>query len=184
MGSVFKHIADTALQPTELGPDEPCQHCQRDDVVVYDYIGRIIDPTRAADVALATDDNEIFAACADCILGGNLQKNASEIDDVRRVVNRFAADPKAALAAFSETPHIPLMMQDSDWPICCGELCEFRGNPANYDESVLVPARNQFWDRQPTDWQSDFDLRPEALREVCLFKCQSCEKTYFIWQST
>ena len=165
----------------ELGEDAPCQRCQRDDAVAYDDTGRIIAPTRAADVELAMQDDDIFAAC---IQGGNLTKNASEIDEVRPVINRFAADPKAALAAFSETPHIPLLMRDSDWPICCGDLCEFRGNPASYDVSVLVPVRCQFWDRQPAAWRYDYELQPESLRQVCLFRCQGCEMTYFVWQPT
>jgi hypothetical protein len=81
------------------------------------------------------------------------------------------------------------MMQREDWPLCssgpgCGDWCEFVGNPRDKDAAVLVPSEYQFWDRCPTKWSGDFEIIPESLREVCLFRCSACGQGYFIWKPT
>lgn len=161
-----------------------CQHCERDGVPAYDYTGRIVDPELAANVELAREDDAIFAACADCIHGGNVRKRPYELERMRPIANRFAPDANAALDSYHLIPHIPLMMQSEDWPMCCNDWCEFTGNPPDLNVSVRVPVENEFWDRGPSEFDSGFELQPESLREICLFRCLTCSKTYFIWQPT
>lgn len=181
MGTTFRYIAEPALEPSELGE---CQHCERPDIPSYDYPGEIIDPTLAANPQLAADEPEIHAACADCINGGNIRKSEYEIREIQPVINAFSDDPVTAIDRYHQIPHIPLMMQREDWPMCCGDWCEFVGNPADHDASVLVPSQHQFWNRGPVEPHFDYELRPESLSEVCIFQCLSCDKSYFIWQPT
>jgi hypothetical protein len=181
MGSTFRYIADDALRVSELGD---CQFCERPGVPSYKYTGIIVHPSQAANAALAAEEPELFAACADCIHAGHVRKDDYEISRILDVLNAFATDQARAVSDYHLTPHIPLMMQDEDWPFCCNDWCEFIGNPADDEASVRVPANFTYWDHRPTPCQWDFELRPESLREVCLFRCLSCPKTYFIWQPT
>ena len=57
MGQVFRHVADAALQPSDLGA---CQLCGRVDVPSYDYQGEIIHPDAAADPQVARDEPEVW----------------------------------------------------------------------------------------------------------------------------
>ena len=181
MGATFRYIADDALKESGLGE---CQHCERVGVPSFNYRGIIIDPQLAANTELASQDNDIFAACSDCIHGGNIRKDDYEVGQIQGIINSFASDKEAAVRSYHLIPRIPLMMQNEDWPLCCNDWCEFIGNPADYEASVRVPNENKFWDHGPSNHSFDFELRPESLREVCLFRCVSCPKTYFIWQPT
>jgi hypothetical protein len=181
MGTLFRYIADSALNESGLGE---CQHCERPTIPAYKYNGLIVDLSRAANPALAAEDNVIFAACADCIHGGNLRKDDYELRQIQPIIVAFANDSESAVRNYHLIPHVPLMMQREDWPMCCGDWCEFIGNPPDYDASVRVPSEYQFWNRQPVNRAFGFDLRPESLREVCLYRCLTCPKKYFIWQPT
>lgn len=181
MGATFRYIAETALESSELGD---CQCCERASVVSYAYRGEIVDPSAAANPQLAEEDPAIHAACADCINDGLVRKDDYEISEIQSVINAFANNKEKVIDQYHQIPHIPLMMQREDWPMCCGDWCEFTGVPADYDESVKVPAQHQFWERRPVDPHWDFELRPESLCEVCIFQCLSCDKSYFIWQPT
>lgn len=181
MGATFRYIADSALEESDLGE---CQHCERPSIPSYAYRGEIINPQLAANVELASEDNEIFAACADCIHAGNLRKDDYELSQIQGIVNSFATDRELAIRNYYLIPHIPLMMQREDWPMCCGDWCEFIGNPPDDNASVRVPFEYEYWKTRPMKQAFDHELRPESLREVCLFRCLSCPKTYFIWQPT
>ncbi|MCC9656698.1 CbrC family protein [Rhodopirellula halodulae] len=181
MGITFRYIADIALEPSELGE---CQCCERAAAVSYNYRGEIVDPSAAANSKLAEEEPEIYAACAGCINAGLVRKSEYEIADIQKLINRFASDKQDAVKQYHRIPHIPLMMQGEDWPLCCGDWCEFIGVPTDYNESVRVVSQHQFWDRRPVEPHWDFELKPESLREICIFRCLSCRKTYFIWQPT
>ncbi len=118
MGMTFRYISESALEPSELGE---CQHCERSDYKSFDYRGEIIDPSLAANPSLASEDPEIHAACAKCIQGGNLRKSQHEIREIQTVIDGFADDSVDAIRSYHTIPHIPLMMQREDWPICCND---------------------------------------------------------------
>lgn len=181
MGTVFQYIADAALEPSGLGA---CQHCDRSNVTSYAYHGEIVDASLAANPQLAREDPEIYAACADCIRGGNLRKSTYDLSQIQRVVDGFAHDKAAAIVRYNGIPQIPLMMQNEDWPMCCGDWCEFHGNPKDTLESVDVPRKSEYWEFGIGKWEFDFELEPESLREVCVFRCRMCDRSYFIWQPT
>jgi hypothetical protein len=107
-----------------------------------------------------------------------------EIDELAPVIWRFGAERDLAISNYHQIPHIPLMMQHADWPVCCNDWCEFTGNPTDYDASVQVPSSHQFWELGPARLGFDFELQPESLSEVCIFRCFKCERSYFIWQPT
>jgi hypothetical protein len=68
--------------------------------------------------------------------------------------------------------------------MCCGGWCEFVGVPTSRDESRQVPHIFRYWERGPAEWQFQYDLLPESLREVCLFCCGTCGEGWFVWQPT
>ncbi|MCA9068781.1 MAG: hypothetical protein KDA84_07655 [Planctomycetaceae bacterium] len=181
MGSTFRYIADEAMYP--CGGTE-CHHCERDDVPIYDFRGVIVDPSLAKNPQLAIEEPEVSELCADCVLSGNIIKDPYEISRIQGIVNTYARDKDAAIANYHTIPHIPLMMQDEDWPMCCGDWCEFQGCPPDYAASVQVPSLHRYWDRRPKNPHWDFELKPESLREVNIFRCFQCKTSYFIWQPT
>ncbi|MGC4006398.1 MAG: CbrC family protein [Pirellulales bacterium] len=181
MGSTFRYIHDSALVESDLGV---CQHCARQGFAAYDYHGEIVDSHAAANVALALVEKEIYAACAPCIHDGNIRKRDYELERIRPIVDEFARDKTVAIRDYHRIPHIPLMMQDADWPMCCGDWCEFLGNPPDFETSLSVPFHFRFWDHSPAEYLATQSLVPESLREVCLFRCLACTNSYFIWQPT
>lgn len=138
----------------------------------------------SANSKFAEDEPEIEAACAGCINAGLVQKDDYAVAEVQGIINAFAIDKAKVTQKYHRIPNIPLMMQYDDWPMCCGDWCEFFGTPSDYEESVRIPSQHQFWDRRPVKPHWDFELKPESFSEICLFRCRSCDKTYFIWQPT
>jgi uncharacterized protein CbrC (UPF0167 family) len=181
MGTTFQNIAESALESSEL---DDCQCCERAGVASYDYRGEMADPSTVANPQLAEEEPKIHAACAHCINGGFVRKDEYEIGEIQSIISTFTSEKEKVAQQYHRTPNIPLMMQREDWPMCCGDWCEYIGAPADYDESVQVPACHQFWNRRPVEPHWDLELKPESLRDVCIFRCHSCDKTYFIWQPT
>jgi len=181
MGSTFKYIEDGAMFPCG---GTRCHHCERDDIPIYNFRGKIVNPERAKNPQLATDEPEVSELCADCILSGNIRKGDDEISRIHAIAKVRSPDLEIAIENYHAIPHIPLMMQDADWPMCCDDWCEFTGIPQDYDASALVPSNHQYWDHGPAKWGFDFELRPESLREVSAFRCLECDQMYFIWQPT
>jgi hypothetical protein len=111
---------------------------------IYRYSGEIIDPSLAADPVLAAEAPDIGECCADCIVGGNLRKANYRVRDARRMIARFASGEVRQLEEYHRLPEIPLFLQRDDWPICCGDWCEFTGIPTDYEESRKVPAEYEY----------------------------------------
>lgn len=179
MGATFPLIHDEALFPCS---GTVCHFCESDDVPIYEYNGVILHPDHAANPELAREEPEVSELCAKCILGGHIEKEIEP--SIQATLNRFATDKQAALAAFQRTPDIPLFLQFQDWPMCCGQWCEFIGIPASYEESTAIPNQYRYWEREPRAWLADYDLMPESLREISLFRCLLCAKQFFTWQFT
>ena len=179
MGSLFTYIDDSALFP--CGGTQ-CHHCETDSTPIFHFDGEIIAPDLAANPQLARDEPEVSELCSNCILGGNVRKDINP--ETQKTINRFANDTDAALAAFGRTPNIPLFLQYTDWPMCCGDWAEYIGYPQTDDESELVPQNFHYWEREPREWKSEYRLRPESVREVSLFRCASCDRQLFTWQFT
>ena len=163
---------------------DSCHHCERDDVPIYRYDGEIIDPSFAKNPALAAEEPDVSELCADCILGGNIRKSDYRIREMMPVITRWATDGARAVEEFHRTPDIPLFLQRDDWPMCCGGWCEFVGVPGSRDESRQVPQDFRYWERGPVEWRFEYELFPESLREVCLFRCGACSGRCFVWQPT
>jgi hypothetical protein len=181
MGTTFRYIADAAFRQMDSGQ---CHHCGRTASPLFYYSGTIVDPDLSSDPALAREEPDVCEACGPCIVGGNLCKNDHVIGIATRLLRRFGADIPSMLDALNRTPKSPLFLQDFDWPVCCGEWCEFTGYPRTYEESVQVPSTRTLWRRGPAEWDYGFDLQPETLDEVSLFRCLHCSRPYFVWQCT
>jgi hypothetical protein len=186
MGNRFELIADDALVP--LDDYEKCQVCFRTGVPLYEAQGRIVNQDGSVD-----ESKDVYAVCESCLKTGRVAHTSEWQTD--RVIERFASDPQAAKALLRRTPRIPLMLQQADWPLCCGQLTEFTGVPKE-DEglanllSPLIP-----WINGPIDQETvkekpwlvrDFeqDGPPESLDEISIFVCRSCGKGYFTDQYT
>lgn len=171
MGEVFAHIADAALKSI---PEARCQLCERAEVPVYRYRGRIVRPEEAARPSLARTDPEVFELCASCIHGGaavRLRSWAAE-----ETVPRFSRDVEATWAEYDRLPSVPVFIQVFDWPLCCGTWMEFVGSPEDHRSLLALQRRAEFWDRGPSENQRDFVTGgpPESMREISEFHCGAC----------
>ena len=179
MGTTFRYIHDDAMFPCD---GTCCHFCESETFPVYSYFGTILHPEYAANPELARDEPEISELCAECILGGHVERDINpEIEDT---INRFAKDRNEALKSYHKIPNIPFFLQYADWPMCCGDWCEFAGVPISNEESINIPNFWNYWERGPKAWKADYELIPESLHEISLFKCLECEKKYFTWQFT
>jgi uncharacterized protein CbrC (UPF0167 family) len=181
MGTVFRYIADGALVP--CGGDQ-CHHCERTNIPIYCYRGSIVDPSLARNPELAAEEPDVSELCADCIRGGNVRKSDVSVEQVLPNVKAFASNRQQAIEEYHQLPNLPLFLQWDDWPLCCGEWCEFVGVPGNYDESRQVPSLHRYWEGGQREWRFGHELLPESLWEVSLFRCLGCGRTYFTWQFT
>jgi hypothetical protein len=181
MGTTFRYIADAALRGMDEGE---CHHCGRTVSPLFYYSGVIVDPNLSSDPDLAREEPRVDEACGPCILSGNLRKDAYIVGIATRQLRQFGADVPSMLEGLHRTPEVPLFLQGFDWPVCCGEWCEFTGTPQSYEESVQVPPTRTLWRYGPATWDYGFDLEPESLREVSLFRCLRCPNLYFVWQCT
>jgi uncharacterized protein CbrC (UPF0167 family) len=175
MGKIFKLIADEALKPLDDYYKE-CHVCNQKNVPLYPYQGNLI----------SDKDFDVYAVCEKCINDGNSIESINE-DEINPIIDKFCNDPEKSKHLLRKTPNIPLFLQYRDWPVHCGELCEFIGIPKTYDESVEIGNSVLFWDRGESDYNGaygDITLEPEALSEVSVFKCTKCGKKLFTWQMT
>ncbi len=181
MGTQFRYIADAALRGMDEGE---CHHCGRVVSPLFYYSGEIVDPNLSSDPRLAREEPRVCEACGPCILGGNLRRDDYTVGIATRKLRQFGADVPRMLDALHRMPNAPLFLQGFDWPVCCGEWCEFTGCPQTYEESAQVPAERTLWRRGPAEWDYGFDLQPETLDEVSFFRCLHCAHLYFVWQCT
>lgn len=178
MGSTFRYVHDDAMYACG---GTTCHFCESSRDPIYSYNGLIVAPDLAANPELAHEEPEISELCARCIVSGHVQKDVENLPIIRQIIDRFAGDKQLALKSFHRTPDIPLCFGDQDWPICCRDWCEFVGVPSTHSEAKTVPRDYRFWLHEPVDWMADYDLKPESLREVNLFRCVRCSKQYFFW---
>ncbi len=190
MGTIFKYIADNIVNRVE---PTVCPCCKKQAPVF------VIDATPEQEEWSALGDR-VDELCAGCIRAIPLRKLAPREQErtLQQLINHYY--PKGTLSGakrfskllgicdeFRRTPRMPLFLQSEDWPFCCGDFAEFRGNPASYEESVNIGRQLQLWDRCIADYKElygDMTLEPESLQEVSLFKCPACSKTVFTWQCT
>jgi hypothetical protein len=179
MGTIFRLIADGALQPADPDYYTECQVCGRPRVPVYPCQGYL-----ARQDGTAEESNDVYVACEDCLK----QRRVVHIDEYRTdpLIERFAQDPEAEKRLLRATPRIPLHMQGNDWPLCCGTLTEFTGSPQSLEELIRAQNTCTSWDRGPTDFNYDArqDGPPESFREVAVFRCFACGRQYWTFQPT
>lgn len=182
MGTVFPHVADSALRA--CGGVE-CHHCGTATRPVYRYPGRIVEPARSADPALATADPDIEEACAHCILGGNLRRRACL--EAEFIAGRFSLDRTAIRRSFDQLPDVALFLQGFDWPICCDDWCEFVGSPDDMDRLIALQASARYWEKGPRNAASrNFGDcgPPESMSEISEFRCLRCASRFYVDQFT
>ncbi|MCH5718784.1 hypothetical protein [Niabella hibiscisoli] len=95
---------------------------------------------------------------------------------------------EALISKSRKTPDIPMFLQRVDRPLCCKDITEFTGYPANDDELYLVGDQDIYWEEGVKGRASMYDFRvhgsPESLREIARFTCRHCSKKYFTFQFT
>ncbi|PWF23021.1 CbrC family protein [Corticimicrobacter populi] len=172
MGTVFKCVADSALNPTDMA--DQCHQCARTNVPLYDYLGTVLNPALAADPKLAEEYPDVYFLCATCINSGNVARSSTET--VQDTIPRFSADEKAAWDDFNRLPGL-----QSDWPLCCGTFTEFVGIPATMDDLLQVQKDYRYWDAGPAEPFRNFaeEGEPEYLGEISKFCCKRCGVRYY-----
>jgi hypothetical protein len=181
MGTIFKHVDDNALRT--CGGDK-CQFCERNDVPVYSYPGRIINPSLAANPDLAKAYPEVDELCAQCINSGNVHRRY--LSNAEKIIKRFARDESQAWVEFHQLPDVPLFLQGFDWPMCCGRWADFTGSPETMADLIELDQRRVAWEGGPIEKGRDFkrDGPPESLNEISLFRCWTCGRGYYVDQFT
>lgn len=174
MGSIFPHVADEALRPGREGPCPRCGAGGR----LYPYAGKVVRYPAGREA----DDPRVCDLCAACILGGDVERHVTP--EMRQAVLRHAADKEQALRALHRLPEAPVFMQDFDWPLCCGDFCEFIGSPADEDELLEIQRTCAAWQHGPDGYARNFaaDGMPESLDEISVFSCGSCGKRHYVDQ--
>jgi hypothetical protein len=179
MGTIFRLIADEALEPADPGYYTECQVCGRPRIPVYPCQGYLARQDGTADQSY-----DLYVACEDCLKQGRVV----HIDEYRTdpLIDQFAQDPEAEKRFLRATPRIPLQFHGTDWPVCCGTLTEFAGSPTSLEELVRVQSVGTSWDLGPADLNYDArrDGPPESWRDVAVFRCIACGRQYWTFQPT
>lgn len=181
MGSVFALIADDALHP--CGGDT-CHCCERTAAPVYDYSGKIIDPSRAANPELARSNPDVEELCAECILGNNISKCEYRVGEILPMLRVHTREVDRALDEFRHSPDL-CFIQNTVWPICCGLLTEYIG-----DHPTPGTDFDDYRNWQPQDARMEkfrlADFYPleklPVLYSMNLFCCRTCPQRYWVFQ--
>lgn len=113
------------------------------------------------------------------------------VKDGRRI-NRYREIPHwvgtslTLIEKLRRTPQIPLMMQCDDWVVCCNDLCEFLGSPADMEALLELTDSATYWESGLGHSGRDFrcDGPPESFSEISEFRCFHCHSRYWIDQYT
>ena len=188
MGKLFKYISDGAVQESGLGH---CQHCCSDQSPSYSYNGIVIDLSLSSNQSLLQEDNNIYAACIDCINSGNLNKTPYEIEQISRTLDLSECNKEKLIKAYHKIPSIPIHCQYEDHPICCEDWCEYYGTLGERDERINITT-HRFWLNKPTgevfeitdDLLADIPEDADFWDDMNLYRCLKCNKGYCIHQMT
>jgi hypothetical protein len=181
MGTIFKLIADHALQAEDPSYYSQCQVCESPGVPVYPCQGRLI-----REDGTTERDHDVYVACEKCLKARRIE----HIDEY--YLNEFIAsrvdDAAVALDLMRQTPRCPNFVQDSDWPICCRQLTEYTGEPT-LDEAQELDCSGQYWSQGPETFDTPVvglvpKERLSVLGGVSAFRCQVCGKKFWIFQFT
>jgi hypothetical protein len=178
MGTIFRLIADDALQPEDPSYYTECQVCERPRVPVYPCQGYLARPDGTADKS-----QDVYVACEECLKHEHIVHLSEYRTDP--LIERFANDPKAEKSLLRKTPRIPFQMHGDDWPLCCGTLTEFAGSPSSLDQLISIQAKASPWELGPVAppyYDARKDGPPESFREVSVFRCFVCGRRYWTFQ--
>ena len=195
MGQLLRHVADLALMPPELGA---CQHSWRAataccfpptkrrcaDAPSCDDPGEI-SQTGVANPQLARGEPDVCRLCPDCLHSDHVRRDADAA--AQRATPQAAAataGPQATEQArwrsFHQRPDSPPGHQGLDWPICCGDWCEFLGSSLNRPELLAPQGSHRSTRASVNGWQIGLGQParsfarggpPKSLREASLLRC-------------
>jgi hypothetical protein len=100
---------------------------------VYNAHGCVLQPD-------GTKGEDCYVACASCLRAGRVAHIFEWVTDesIRAYVREYLRGQPAKKRkhleaklrdALRRTPRAPWFAQRDDWPMCCGDLTEFIGNP-------------------------------------------------------
>ncbi len=189
MGQIFELIADNALEKMDDYYSE-CHVCNRTDVDLYDYQGK-------HQLENGEIDDDIYAVCAECILTKNLfhicdfeylKAIKSYLSTTNLSIQEQEQLSNKLIQKYQKTPDIPIFMQHHDVPLCCNDIVEFIGYPANDNELFEKTESYIYWEKGVKNQSESYDFRrvggPESLSDVATFRCSHCNKKYFTFQFT
>lgn len=189
MGLLFELIADKALEQPDAYYDE-CHVCHRTDIALYPYQGK-------CRFENGETDDDIYVACRDCILTENLS-HSCDFEYIRTIehyivrsglpVEEQELQKKVLIEKYQRTPAVPVFMQYEDRPLCCNDITEFTGHPADQEELYTMTANARYWEKEVKGIKEQYDFRkqgnPESFRDVASFKCRHCDQQYITFQFT
>lgn len=189
MGQLFELISDEAIEKSDEDYTE-CHVCQKTGIDLYPYQGK-------ATLDDGTIDDDIYAVCSDCLKTKPLVHTGGFFY-TETIEKYLASQPlnetqklnlkEILIGKYNQTPDIPLFLQRPDQPICCNDITEFTGYPADDEELYEISEKNMYWEEGLKEKSEYYDFRkygsPESLREIASFKCRHCGEKYFTFQFT
>ena len=167
MGTIFSLISDDAIKVCEY-TNYQCDLCLCEPAFYHSV------ETLYKGVA-----KEVDLLCSACIK----LKYSKQYSDEWEFSLSLCHDYNKSKTSLEHTPKLPCFIQEIDWPVCCGELCEFTGIPKNF-ETEDIPNIKKFWFRgiKSYDKECGFTLKPEFLKDIGFFNCRVCSSEYFTLQ--
>jgi hypothetical protein len=192
MGNVFSLIADAALIPLDASYYSQCQVCNQTKPVYVTFGSAVL--TRRK------NRNKVFAACATCFKDGKIEQVWDGLALLQSVQEHVEAHFKRKPAQWLEPKreelidqlermpcHLPPLRQEMDWTLCCGQLTEFLGSPAD-QRDLLSLSDLRAWNfgvHERSEDRIDFEGCPDdLLSDIAVFRCRKCGQHYIVFQPT
>jgi hypothetical protein len=192
MGKVFPLIADAALIPLDASYYSQCQVCNQTKPVYVTFGSALLKGRKTRD--------KVFAACATCFKDGKIEQVreglplAQSVQEYveahfeRKPANWLETKRKELIDHLERMPcHLPPLRQEMDWALCCGQLTEYLGSPAN-QRDLLSLSDLRAWNfgvDERSEEGIDFDGCPdELLGDIAVFRCRKCGQHYIVFQPT
>jgi len=167
MGSIFSLITDEALDICEY-KDYHCDLCSSKPAFSH-----------CVETKYEGEDREVDFLCASCIK----LEDSKQITDEWEFSLSLCQNSNSSKLELEHTPKLPCFIQEIDWPVCCGELCEFEGVPSSSD-TEQIPKLRRFWFHGVKNYNKEYgcSLKSEFLKDIGFFRCNICSSKYFTFQ--
>ena len=163
----FRYHPDPVATGSVIASKERCVCCEQE--TGYTYTGGIY-----------CEEDLPGAVCPWCIADGSAARRFDAMFFDGEALSRTGAPEGVVEEITRRTPG--LMSWRQEWPLCCGDACEFHGDAngghpaASADPTREEPGRRVEWEPEE-EWVEFFSTpEPGATPAACLFVCRHCKR--------